>query len=244
MLNSVATRIQTRLKRQGVKVVLGEIKEYLKSTVSNINDITKQEETNTTDYFINNASQLVVISNDDINTDVMTVDNGDILEQGKLTSIDSINTDVMTTENEAASEAIAQEYTKNIPLLQNNTLATTTKNELVANTANSLGITLNTSEIELIAENVNYSSDDLQETLGEIKTAIIAFIQHKIATNSELIDSTLNEIVQVATDGFNANSHQLTEGLKTINKQLQEQSTDFKSKVKASLKCFQLPAAS
>jgi uncharacterized protein YukE len=107
-----------------------------------------------------------------------------------------------------------------------------------------LGIVLNTGEIELIAENVNYSSDDLQESLEEIKNAIIAFVRHKIATNSQLIDSTLQEITQVATDGFNQNSQQLTDGLQNINKQLQQQRTDFKSKVKTTLSVFQLPAAS
>ncbi|MFM6247922.1 MAG: hypothetical protein ACKPEQ_02025, partial [Dolichospermum sp.] len=123
-------------------------------------------------------------------------------------------------------------------------LATTTKNELIANTAGELGIVLNTGEIELIAQNVNYSSDDLRESLDEIKSAIIAFVRHKIALNSQKIGETLEEITQVATDGFNQNSQQLTDGLQNINKQLQQQSTDFKSKVRSTLKCFQLPAAS
>ncbi|MFM6079584.1 MAG: hypothetical protein ACKPCI_13915, partial [Dolichospermum sp.] len=91
-------------------------------------------------------------------------------------------------------------------------LATTTKNELIANTAGELGIVLNTREIELIAQNVNYSSDDLQESLEEIKSAIIAFVRHKIALNSQKIGETLEEITQVATDGFSQNSQQLTDG--------------------------------
>ncbi|MFM6845022.1 MAG: hypothetical protein ACKPKS_14745 [Dolichospermum sp.] len=122
-------------------------------------------------------------------------------------------------------------------------LATTTKNELIANTAGELGIVLNTGEIELIAQNVNYSSDDLQESLEEIKSAIIAFVRHKIALNSQKIDDTLQEITQVAADGFNQNSEQLTTGLKQLNRQLVQQSTDFKSKIKATLSVFQLPAA-
>ncbi|MFM6080944.1 MAG: hypothetical protein ACKPCI_20945, partial [Dolichospermum sp.] len=106
-----------------------------------------------------------------------------------------------------------------------------------------LGIVLNTREIELIAQNVNYSSDDLQESLEEIKSAIIAFVRHKIALNSQKIDDTLQEITQVAADGFNQNSEQLTTGLKQLNRQLVQQSTDFKSKIKATLSVFQLPAA-
>ncbi|MFM6911765.1 MAG: hypothetical protein ACKPKW_21905 [Dolichospermum sp.] len=123
-------------------------------------------------------------------------------------------------------------------------LATTNKSELIASTAGKLGIELSIADIELIAQNVNYSSDDLRESLEEIKSAIIAFVRHKIALNSQKIDDTLQEITQVAADGFNQNSEQLTTGLKQLNRQLVQQSTDFKSKIKATLSVFQLPAAS
>ncbi|MFM5891404.1 MAG: hypothetical protein ACKOQS_24450, partial [Dolichospermum sp.] len=122
-------------------------------------------------------------------------------------------------------------------------LATTNKSELIASTAGKLGIELSIADIELIAQNVNYSSDDLRESLEEIKSAIIAFVRHKIAFNSQKIDDTLQEITQVAADGFNQNSEQLTTGLKQLNRQLVQQSTDFKSKIKATLSVFQLPAA-
>jgi uncharacterized protein YukE len=151
------------------------------------------------------------------------------INTASIQDIDSI--DLHT--NEAALDT--EEETALIPA---------TKSELVASTAGELGIVLNTGEIELIAQNVNYSSDDLQESLEEIKSAIIAFVRHKVALNSQKIDDTLQEITQVATDGFNQNSQQLTTGLQNINKQLQQQSTDFKSKVRSTLKCFQLPAAS
>ncbi|MHC5719683.1 MAG: hypothetical protein ACYTX0_48500, partial [Nostoc sp.] len=50
--------------------------------------------------------------------------------------------------------------------------------ELVSNTAENLGIVLNTQEIADIAENINYSSDDLYNSLDEIKSAIIAFVRY------------------------------------------------------------------
>jgi uncharacterized protein YukE len=162
------------------------------------------------------------------NVDIVnSVDN--VINTASIQDIDSIdlhtNEAALDTENQTA-------------------LATATKSELVQQTAGELGVILNTGEIELIAQNVNYSSDDLQESLEEIKSAIIAFVRHKIALNSQKIGETLEEIAQVATDGFNQNSQQLTDGLQNINKQLQQQSTDFKSKVRSTLKCFQLPAAS
>jgi uncharacterized protein YukE len=239
MLNTIAKRIQSRLSRQGVKVSLPEIKTQCELMIADIENPTEVELLAVQDHFMTNATKLTVIS-DDVTTedlteveetltseDVDTVDN--VINTASIQDIDSIdlhtNEAALNTEEETA-------------------LATATKSELVASTAGELGIVLNTGEIELIAQNVNYSSDDLQESLEEIKSAIIAFVRHKVATNSQLIDSTLQEITEVATDGFNQNSQQLTDGLQNINKQLQQQSTDFKSKVRSTLKCFQLPAAS
>jgi uncharacterized protein YukE len=240
MLTTISKRIQSRLSRLGVKAALGEIKEQCDRLIPDIDNATETDILNVTEYFMNNATKLAVI--DDValeqteveetltteDVDIVdTVDN--VINTASIQDIDSIdlhtNEAALDTENQTA-------------------LATATKSELVASTAGELGIVLNTGEIELIAQNVNYSSDDLQESLEEIKSAIIAFVRHKIATNSQLIDSTLQEITQVATDGFNQNSQQLTDGLQNINKQLQQQSTDFKSKVRSTLKCFQLPAAS
>ena len=240
MLTTISKRIQSRLSRLGVKAALGEIKEQCDRLIPDIDNATETDILNVTEYFMNNATKLAVI--DDValeqteveetltteDVDIVdTVDN--VINTASIQDIDSIdlhtNEAALDTENQTA-------------------LATATKSELVASTAGELGIVLNTGEIELIAQNVNYSSDDLQESLEEIKSAIIAFVRHKIATNSQLIDSTLQEITQVATDGFNQNSQQLTDGLQNINKQLQQQRTDFKSKVKATLSVFQLPAAS
>ena len=127
---------------------------------------------------------------------------------------------------------------------QTNTLATSTKQELVSTTAISLGIELSTTEIDQIADNFDNSSDDFTQTLEQVKTAIIAYVQHKIAANNQMITDTINEISQVASDGFENNSQTLTNGLKQLNQQLIQQSTDFKSKLAGTLSRFKLPAAS
>lgn len=121
-------------------------------------------------------------------------------------------------------------------------LATATKSELVSSTAQSLGIALSTQEVETIATNINTASEDLSDSLEEIKGAIIAFISYKANLNSQKIDDTLTEISQVAADKFNQNSEQFTDGLRQINQQMQQQRTDFKSKVKATLSAFAIPA--
>ncbi|MTJ10540.1 hypothetical protein [Anabaena sp. UHCC 0204] len=236
MLTTVAKKVQSRLTRKGVKVVLGDVKTQCEAIINDIENPTEAELLAVQDYFMSNATQLTVVDNlptveetltsEAVDT-VNSVDNA--INTASIQDIDSIdlytNEAVLDTENQTA-------------------IAPVTKSELVATTAGKLGIVLNTGEIELIAQNVNYSSDDLQDSLEEIKSAIIAFVRHKIALNSQKIDDTLQEITQVATDGFNQNSQQLTDGLQNINKQLQQQRTDFKSKVKATLSVFQLPAAS
>ncbi|MFM6267363.1 MAG: hypothetical protein ACKPFA_12800, partial [Dolichospermum sp.] len=126
MLTTIAKRIQSRLSRQGVKISLGDVKSQCELMINDIDNPTENELLTVQEYFINNASQLVVI--DDINT----------------ASIQNI----ASNSDDGDDSAIAP-------------LATTTKNELIANTAGELGIVLNTREIELIAQNVNYSSDDL-----------------------------------------------------------------------------------
>ncbi|AFW97326.1 hypothetical protein ANA_P30021 (plasmid) [Anabaena sp. 90] len=262
MLTTVAKRIQTSLKRKGVVATSGDIKDYLRANVGNIENITKEEENNATKYFLSTATKLTVVS-DDVPTEQTEVEEtfssaggelGNIAEptQMELETLTSEDVDIVNSVDNAINTASIQDidsidlHTNEAALdTENQTaLATATKSELVASTAGELGIVLNTGEIELIAQNVNYSSDDLQESLEEIKSAIIAFVRHKIALNSQKIGETLEEITQVATDGFNQNSQQLTDGLQNINKQLQQQRTDFKSKVKATLSVFQLPAAS
>ncbi|MFM6268845.1 MAG: hypothetical protein ACKPFA_20455, partial [Dolichospermum sp.] len=104
------------------------------------------------EYFIDNASQLVVI--DDISND-----------------------GVIATPNETIT---------NEPAL----LAAANKSELVANTANSLGIELSTTEIDHIADNFDNSSDDFSQTLEQVKLAIISYVQHKVQLNNQQITDT------------------------------------------------------
>jgi uncharacterized protein YukE len=117
------------------------------------------------------------------------------------------------------------------------------KSEVVASTAENLGIVLNTQEISEIAANISYSSDDLHDSLDEIKSAIVAFIKYKAALNNQRISQVINDINQVASSEFSNNSQQLASGLQSINQQLQQQNTDFKSQVKSAIAAFAIPPA-
>ncbi|MGM3309821.1 hypothetical protein ACSQ6I_28265 [Anabaena sp. WFMT] len=274
MLTTIAKRIQSRLTRQGVKVVLGEIKEQCDRLIPDIDNPTDQEVLSVVDHFLSTATKLTVV-NEDIATEELTeVEETSICVGGELgniatstqTDLETLETEQETTEVDNGIQLVNSNLDTNLddidsqylhpttaapttedvgaiaPIVDIAPLATATNSELVSSTAHSLGITLNTAEIELIAENINTSSDDLTDSLDEIKGAIIAFVRHRIATNSQKIGEALEEISQVAADGFNQNSEQLSTGLQGINSQLQQQSTDFKSKVRSTLKAFAIPA--
>lgn len=165
-------------------------------------------------------------------SDLNNVINHFMNQQSALTTTDDSN--IIEVENNPVEDAVEE---------QKPALATTTKNELVSQAANSLNIELSTTEIENIATNFNASSDDFTTTLEELKSAILAFINHKVATNNLIITNTINEIYSVASDGFESNNQHLNNGLNQLNKALNQQSSDFKSRLKNTLAKFQIPAA-
>lgn len=163
--------------------------------------------------------------------------------QSLVISEDNDN-DVSILESSQQGIENRKQETENEETPQSSGLATTTKNELVASTADNLGIELSTAEIDQIADNFDAGSDDFSQILEQVKTAIIAYVQHKIASNNQKIVNTINEISQVASDGFEENSQTLTNGLKQLNQQLVQQSSDFKSRLAGTLSRFKLPEAS
>ncbi|MFN7286037.1 MAG: hypothetical protein ACK5UF_22190, partial [Dolichospermum sp.] len=72
MLTTVAKKVQSRLSRKGVKVVLGDVKTQCELMIADIENPTEVELLAVQEYFMNNASQLTVINND-----VDTVDSVD-----------------------------------------------------------------------------------------------------------------------------------------------------------------------
>lgn len=167
-------------------------------------------------------------------TDLNNVINHFMSQQAALTTTN--DSDIIEVENSPAEEEKPTTDLKS-------ELATAPKSELVATAANSLNIELSTTEIENIATNFNASSDDFTTTLEELKSAILAFINHKVATNNLMISNTINEIYQTATDGFESNNAHLNNGLSQLNTALNQQSADFKSRLKNTLAKFQIPAA-
>lgn len=234
VINTIATRIQSRLKRRNIiNITLPDIREKYLVVVADQENPTETEISEIVGIFEKENSLLVPVINyaetENLEgiPDLWAEETKELELKPELVLTDEVSGEVSNNEylNEAAQDTEVSETSGQITLQ--------TKSELVANTAGELGFTLNSSEIEAIAQNVNYSSDDLQDSLEEIKGAIIAFIRHKFAVNSQVINEALDEITQVAAHGFESNSRQLTKGLQGINAQLQGQSRDFKSRVRS-----------
>jgi len=116
------------------------------------------------------------------------------------------------------------------------------KSELVASTAQSMGIELQLSEIQNIASNVNYSGDSLGESIADIRAAITTFVEYKAQVNQQKINHMITEVRATVNQRNKETSQRLNNGLSQIAKDIKEADTDFKSQVKSALKCFAIPA--
>jgi hypothetical protein len=144
-----------------------------------------------------------------------------------------------------SQQAIQGEDVQDIALLEidqpGQSLALQEKSELVASTAQSMGIELQLSEVENIASHIEYSGDSLDEGINDIQSAITAFIEYKAQVNQQKIDNMIDEVRQVV-NARNANTSQhLNNGLNQIAKDIKQANSDFKSSVKTALKCFSIP---
>ncbi len=132
------------------------------------------------------------------------------------------------------------EQTETLP--QSSELTHTTQSQLITTTADQMGIVLDASEISLIAENINDSTDTLEQDIDAIRSAIIAFVNHKAMVNQSKINNMINEVRQVVGEKNQENSQLLSDGLRSINSDIQEANKQFKSNVKKALSAFTIPA--
>lgn len=233
MLNTIAKRIQSRLSRLGVKVALSEIKSQCESVIADIENPSENELLAVQEYFMNNANQLTVIP--DVHTE--SIQDIDTINTPSIQDIDSINTSSIQDIDGELEETIASQ-TEHTPA----PLATTPKGEMITATAHQMGIVLNASEISLIAENINNSSDDFDQDIDAIKSAIMAFVNHKAMINQSKINSLINEVREIVSDKNTENSQLLSDGLKQINSDIQEANKQFKSNVALCITAFDIPA--
>ena len=212
-LNTAAKQIQTRLSKskQSVKKSLSEIRDFL----DNKKDVTEEEVNNAVSFFLNIPGELVIFNARE-----------KALEISKTYFLDLTPTQLIALEALTSEDEIREEIYKLIN--QESKEEERNKGELIKSAAQEMGVTLTAEEVYLVAQEINTSSDNLEETLDEIKTAVINFINYKVQANSQKIASAMEEITQVATSGLNKNSQELKSGLNKVNEILKGGAMDFK----------------
>jgi ferritin-like protein len=211
-LNTAAKQIQTRLSKQFVKKTLIEIRDFL----DNKKDVTKEEVNNAVSFFLNIPGELVIFNARE-----------KALEISKTYFLDLTPSQLTALEALTSEEEIREEIYKLIK--QESKEEEKDKGELIKSAAQELGVTLTPEEITQVAQDINATSDSIEETLEVIKTAVIGFINYKVQSNSQKIAEAMEEITQVATEGLDRNSQELKSGLSSVNSLLKRRATDFKS---------------
>ncbi|WP_414528458.1 hypothetical protein [Nodularia chucula] len=113
--------------------------------------------------------------------------------------------------------------------------------ELVASTAESMGIALNIEDVTAIASNFDYASTNSDDELEEIKAAITAFVQHKAALSRQKINHIVQEVKDTIHRHDAENSELLNEGLRSISQDIKSGSERFRQQTRQALKVFALP---
>jgi uncharacterized protein YpuA (DUF1002 family) len=212
-LNTAAKQIQTRLSKskQSVKKSLSEIRDFLE----NKKDVTEEEVNNAVSFFLNIPGELVIFNARE-----------KALEISKTYFLDLTPTQLIALEALTSEDEIREEIYKLIN--QESKEEEENKGELIKSAAQEMGVTLTPEEITQVAQDINATSDSIEETLGEIKAAVINFINYKVQSNSQKITSAMEEITQVAMEGLDRNSQELKSGLSGVNSLLKRRATDFK----------------
>lgn len=212
-LNTAAQRIQTRLSKKGVKKSLPEIRDFL----NHKEDVTEEEV---------NAATLELMPK---NTELSAFNAREkALEIAETYFLDLTPSQLTALSLLGSEEEIREAVYGLINLESLESEEDKDKGQLIKTTAEELGVTLTAEEITLVAQDINASSDNLTETLEEVKNAVIGFINHKTQVNSQKISSAVEEMVEVAEEGLSKNSQELKSGLNRVNGILKGGAMDFK----------------
>jgi NTP pyrophosphatase (non-canonical NTP hydrolase) len=208
-----AKRVQSRLNKKSIKKDLPEIRDFFNSLDLEKEEFSKEDMDAAFNFF--SGGELVIFNARE-----------KALEISKTYFLDLTPTQLNALEALTSEDEIREEIYKLIK--QESKEEEENKGELIKSAAQEMGVTLTAEEVYLVAQEINTSSDNLEETLDEIKTAVINFINYKVQSNSQKITSAMEEITQVATSGLNKNSQELKNGLNKVNEILKGGAMDFK----------------
>ena len=142
-----------------------------------------------------------------------------------------------TVQSESETEVIQQHMLDSLPSFGvDSAITPSQKTEMVANQAQLMGITLADSDIQNIAQQLDFQATDSNELIDEIKSFLVAFINYHESQSQAKVSQAFNEIIHHA----NASNQRVTEslhtGLKSLAVQMESQRNHFKSSVITALR--------
>jgi hypothetical protein len=206
--------VKSRLSKKGIKGFSKE--DYLDAAIKlNVDDpdnATTDDIRNGVEYFSSKWNSRIAVTEMSVNV-LTTADDAEDCD------LDSLSTKT----NDASISVIGSQ------------------SEIVAASSQSMGVVLSESDIELIAVELTKSSDEVVDSLSEVKRAIVMFVEHRYKQNKRNIAEMMNDVRDVVRETNRDLSIDLSEGLNGISVDVAMADSDFKSTVERCLKKFSVP---
>ena len=156
--------------------------------------------------------------------------------KSEIQTVATEETPINTFEGEIDYEALAS-----LPKAEG-AITPSQKREMVVNQAQLMGLVLAESDIQNIAQQVDFQTSDSEELIDEIKGFLVAFIQFRANQNRVKINNALAEVITFSNQTNREVSEELSTGLKQFAVQMEEQRNHFKSSVRSALRHLALPS--
>jgi hypothetical protein len=118
------------------------------------------------------------------------------------------------------------------------TLTISEKQELVAETAQQIGVTLLGSEIKQIAQSIASGFDSREQLFNEVTNAIVAFVEYRIGAQGDALKDAALRIRAKLGEG-NSTTRDVFSG---IRQDIDSTNTDFKSNFEGITALFAIPS--
>ena len=146
-------------------------------------------------------------------------------------------------QSESSAELIQQHMLDSLPSFGvGSAITPSQKNEMVANQAQLMGITLDDSDLHNIAQQVDFQATDSNELIDEIKSFLVAFINYREAQSQAKVSQAFTEIIHHANASNQRVSDSLHTGLQSLAVQMESQRNHFKSSVRTALRHLTIPS--
>lgn len=208
-------RIQSRLSRKDIKVSQPDIKTVYTQMVKDLENPTEEEISAVVNHFENQNQGIAEINHTD-----------DSLEP----SVKSLNPSDPPHPDDSESD--------------NSSLTVTDEQRQMVNfKAQSMGIQLAESQVDVIASQIDTESNSFTETIAQIENALIAYVDYQQSQESTQVESMLNRVTDRVIEKNRAVNTQLSTGIETFTNRLRQCQQEQKTATENILNRLRIPAS-